>query len=225
MQKLLSTRTRPSDKYQVIYKTYYSERYDDRYAQLRETFDRLVYPTLVIKKNSGWGKVKSLFSKDISDLFSENDEVFAEINPLLAEQVVKAYLIDLIRYKEYHYNPRDANLKFDDYAKAIHQDSEEARRLDRDKATAFLVKWILKIKPIQITLGKDFDFKNDTLVNKVNYINTDFALMIAANMLRIDFSQVPSKQRIMLRHQFQYRPFDENIFSMLFSVYVRHHRV
>ena len=134
----------------AIYDRFYCDREADRFANLMVVFEGL------------------------ASIVSESDlGVSLEMDYLCLGEIVRSYFFDTIRYKEYHFDPKDPELY-----KAV-EDQEKVRallrefgvnrvaeldplspewtnlvhecvRINKSKVAAYTVKWILRYKPISV---------------------------------------------------------------------------
>jgi len=145
----------------AIYDRFYSDREADRFANFMEVFDGLA--SIVAESDLG---------------------VSLEMDYLCLGEIVRSYFFDTIRYKEYHFDPKDADHYHEpddqervrsllqefgvssvseidelspEWAKLVH----ECVRINKSKVAAFTVKWILRYKPISVfaqsEIAKDHD--------------------------------------------------------------------
>lgn len=105
----------------------------------------------------------------------------AEIDPRRLKLAVESAYQDIARYKDFH------------------QKDPATELLDCTKRCAFLLKWIIKFKPIEI---RNVDFENETL-DYVELVNETFALYLfdvhLSDELKFDVGIAQSKI-----HQFAY---------------------
>ncbi len=140
----------------AIYDRYYSDREADRFVNFVEIFE------------------------DLASIVAESDlGVSLEMDYLRLGEIVRSYFFDTIRYKEYHFDPKDPG----DYEKPEDQEKVEALlrefskarktsikgvadldplwpewaqlvhecvRINKSKVAAYTVKWILRYKPISV---------------------------------------------------------------------------
>lgn len=134
----------------AIYDRFYSDREADRFANLVEIFEGL------------------------SSLVAESDlGVNLSMDYLCLGEIVRSYFLDTIRYKEYHFDPKNPSqyqsaedsqrvaerLKefgvdrvedLDPLSAEWTQLVHECIRINRSKVAAYTVKWILRYKPISV---------------------------------------------------------------------------
>ncbi|MFV0410177.1 MAG: hypothetical protein ACK5LJ_10930 [Paracoccus sp. (in: a-proteobacteria)] len=209
---------KPSRRYTAIFKDYYEKKSQEQIRYLDDMAELFLFPESALENKKGrWAKAWDYVSSKpkVRDYFS-SDSIGAYACPFHLVNISKAYFIDIIRYKEYHYNPEEENIPYEEYAKAIHG-GEKPRRLDADKRAAFLIKWILKTQPIQVELSKDADLDSYDNQNQVWYVNEHFSLFVLWQTIGVKEKKVPEKEQLALLHQFRYRPYDENIFSLTFK--------
>lgn len=134
----------------AIYDRFYGDREADRFANFMVVFEGL------------------------ASIVSESDlGVSLEMDYLCLGEIVRSYFFDTIRYKEYHFDPKDPELykavedqqkvrgllrefgvsKVEDldplspeWTRLVH----ECVRINKSKVAAYTVKWILRYKPISV---------------------------------------------------------------------------
>lgn len=207
----------PSWRVTDIYEKHYASKAKDQ----REYLVRMAYSFLQPKaslEELGWlERIIEKFSGTVPpDYFPEDCHVTAMISPFHVERLVRAYWIDIIRYKEYHYNPANPDVDYAKYADEIHNGGD-MRRLGHDKIAAYLVKWILKSQPIQVDLGEMTDTKDPKLNDLIWYVNCYFALVIACDQLKVNLASLDASLRSDLLYHFRFRPYDESAFTHIFK--------
>jgi len=134
----------------AIYDRFYSDREADRFANFMEVFDGLA--SIVAESDLG---------------------VSLEMDYLCLGEIVRSYFFDTIRYKEYHFDPKDPDQyesledqekvrallqkfgvssvdELDELSPQWAQLVHECVRINKSKVAAFTVKWILRYKPISV---------------------------------------------------------------------------
>lgn len=134
----------------AIYDRFYSDREADRFANFMEVFEGL------------------------ASIIAESDlGVELEMDYLCLGEIVRSYFFDTIRYKEYHFDPKnpdefknevdqkkaagllkefgvsqvqDLDPLSPEWTRLVH----DCVRINKSKVAAFTVKWILRYKPISV---------------------------------------------------------------------------
>ena len=207
----------PSWRYTSIYEDHYAEKADKQRKFLTEVAYQFLEPQAFLETRGLWEKVKAKLSQsNLHNYFPEGSGIEAVVSPFHIERLSRAYFIDIIRYKEYHYNPKDEGVPYDEYVAKIHS-GDDKRRLGPDKIAAFLVKWILRSQPIQVEISRNANLKDPRLNDLIWYVNIYFALFVAAEKLQVPLKSLDRKQRLDLLHHFRFRTFDESAFILLFK--------
>lgn len=145
--------------------------------------------------------------------FNENFELC--LDPYKTKSLTESYFFDVVKYKDYHFNPKDENLNpFDlDFTKAVHK-----KKISQNKAASLTAKWILKYMPIQIFADCEYELsQNESKL--ISSINAWFALHEALSIMGKDLSTLDPKLEEELIYHFMYRQFDErHFFTILGSI-------
>lgn len=152
------------------------------------------------------------------------DQFTASLDVIAVEKLCDAYFIDVIRYKEYHISPDDHNpIPVDplsrEWAIALHNE-ETGKRLKFSKIAALTVKWLLKYKPIILSIDDGIDPESiDPRSRRVaSFINEDFALIHSMRLINANISKVDEKTHADLIYHYKYRQFDERHFFLLYEM-------
>lgn len=113
----------------------------------------------------------------------------AEMNKALLLHAVESYFLDIRRLKTFH----------------------GMERADRYKIAGYFLKWISKIKPIQI--GRLGSLSPD-LQKRGILVNADFALIHALTVANIDQARVNSRLLISLLYSAHYRALDGGVMAV-----------
>lgn len=207
-----------SKRTKAIYNRYYAEREATRFANLYAVYDTLA--TYV----------------DASDL-----GVKLEIDYLGLGEIVRSYFLDVIRYKEYHFDPKFSSEEFSaqvsasslksiddidplspEWASLVHQTAN----INESKVAAYTVKWILRYKPISALVTKSGIAEMNGTTKPVDSakplpfimnINEYYALHCAFLALGISAQSVSRRKIDELIYCFRFRSFDESSYFMILS--------
>ena len=207
-----------SRRTKAIYERFYQEREAKRYANLYFIFEQLAAHV------------------DASDLGAK-----LEIDYLSLGEIVRSYFLDVIRYKEYHFDPppklttgsvkslqamendQGTSIGIDPLSPEWTESVHSLVNVNASKVAAFTVKWILKNKPISVmnaatqihqNLGTALPMSFDPFLAN---INEHFSLHCAFIALDIDARQVSSRKIDELIYCFRFRNFDESAYFMILS--------
>lgn len=154
------------------------------------------------------------------------DEFIHVVDHERLSKAIDSYFLDVIKYKEYHFNSDIEDV----YSEAWCKDVHEEHRINDSKVAAFTAKWLLKAAPISI-MPKDFSSSTPRPENDdICHINERFALDCSLYALfRNSYLNLDASSYENLYYDFKYRNYDERIyfskFSLLFElVKLRKHR-
>lgn len=178
-------------RYQEIYSTVYKKRAEDRY-------DHIV----------------SMIESVIDDLKIDPQYFHVDLHRL--SNLVDSYFLDVIRYKEYHFN-YDSNSYEDKFSKESIFELHENKLINESKVVSFLVKWFLRYAPITV-LRQDIDDDiphlnaEDKLI--LESINEYIALQIILYTLfeKEEHDLIDDCLTESLFYDLKYRFFDEKIY-------------
>ena len=135
---------------------------------------------------------KSLMDKIknfIQDTGDDDMEIFS--STFLLDHISKSYHLDVAKYKAFH-----------DY-----DDTD----IDPYKVASYLVKWIIKIKPILVTKqgNNSKDLKKSLIINEL------FAFELACTYIGIYSDKIDIDLHERIIYNLHYRDFNVNIFNLL----------
>jgi len=135
--------------------------------------------------------LRSKGEKFITDIGTNNIEIFS--SNFLLEHVAKSYLLDVEKYKAFHDFPN--------------------KDINKYKVAAYLVKWILKIKPMMHTPhnqgNTDSEKKHSILINEL------FAFDLACSKVGIEVNSINPDQHERIIYNLHYRDYNVGIFNIL----------
>jgi hypothetical protein len=146
-------------------------------------------------------------------------------------ELIRSYFLDVIRYKEYHFNPDDRSPEFSrilssldlgeldgvdplsrEWTKLVHK----TVNINKSKVAAFTVKWILAYKPISV-ISLQVEPTSAEQPMFFTCVNEYFALNAALFALEIDASKISERKIDELIYAFRFRKFDELSYFMILS--------
>lgn len=148
--------------------------------------------------------------------------------------VCRAYFIDVIRYKEYHFASKNKIPK-DHSAQAISTSSEywdeyvhNKSLLNHAKRASFIAKWLMLVKPITAVhlsmqeSGQPIPSERDQ--KEYFNLNAEFAIIyIITDCIGPAWENCPQKTRDKfyddLLYHFKFRPVDEKHFFLIFDTF------
>jgi DNA-binding transcriptional ArsR family regulator len=200
-----------SRRIQAIYEHHYADREEQRFENLYRIFDMLAAYV------------------EASDLGAK-----IEIDYQSLAEIIRSHFLDIIRYKEYHFDPKvelgskelaelgiSSIEKLDplspEWARLVHS----AVNINASKVAAYTVKWILRYKPISVIStrvdGSEHQPSIDISHPFLTSINEFYALHCAFLVLGVDMSKVSKRKIDELIYCFRFRAFDESAYFMILS--------
>jgi hypothetical protein len=215
---------RVSRRINAIYETYYADRETQRFENLYVIYDRIA-----------------------SHVAAISPDVKLEIDLTGLAELIRSYFLDVIRYKEYHFNPKADISKIDQTATILSESG--ARSLDEidplspswtkvvhtlgnvnsSKVASYSAKWILKYKPISVVSSvnlSNLDFQSENPAKSLRMrppgfflsnINEIYALEVALFALQLDVGDIPVEKIDNLIYSFRFRNFDESSYFSILS--------
>lgn len=146
-------------------------------------------------------------------VFGVNDECYDWfISPFKIQKCVESYYLDVIKYKEFHFNPinEDCDVTSPDFINSVHE-----KLVNESKAAAFSVKWILKSMPIYVLAKKTLSKDESMLLDMVNEI---FAFRYAVRLMDIDPNKIDDTDTRDILYHLKYRNYDDRNLMLIFSL-------
>jgi hypothetical protein len=130
-------------------------------------------------------------------------------------KIVKAldsYFLDVIKYKEYHFNCEESvDIFSEKWAQYIHVD----KKINDSKVAAFSAKWLLKAAPIYIVPKANTPVLDDFIC----HINAFFVLnCVLYCLLKYDHDLVDQSDFEKLFYDFRYRTVDDRSYFSRFEL-------
>ncbi len=133
-------------------------------------------------------------------------------------ELVRSYFIDVIRYKEYHFNPDKDDLqgrKLDVFSREW-SDLVHKKRINSSKVATLSVKWVLAYKPISVISDAELTIEEEVKTH-LAHVNENYALNIALSALGVEETSVPQPRIEELLYNFRFRGFEEGGYYLLLS--------
>jgi hypothetical protein len=149
-------------------------------------------------------------------------------------ELVRSYFLDVIRYKEYHFDPDRNSSEFSSVAKSLGIESEEAltgidplssewtelvhstANINRSKVASYTAKWILAYKPVSLlNVGSEITPLPGSIF--LSSINEYYALNCALFALEIPAASVQDSKIDEIIYSFRFRKYDEAAYFMILS--------
>lgn len=129
-------------------------------------------------------------SKEFIEKSLDEYNINVRISNFLFEHIAKSYYLDIIKYKMFHKYKQDINCY---------------------KVSSYLVKWILKVKPLFIIEhGETIQEKNISL--KINEV---FAFELACIICKISSKDISKNSKDRIIYNLHYRDYNVGLFNLL----------
>lgn len=192
-----------SDKYLGIYETYYARAAKQRFVEI--------------------GLSVKMFKQSIlSRHFDFTSFYDCYVDDVRLKHAVYSYFMDIIRHKEFHFNGTGTG----DEPVSVHGDrSDGGKYIDTNKQAAYMVKWLLKTKPISIMICPETNKAWLEVIelaarqkDLIIYTNEMFALIYATGVLGVNPMKIDNSYKERLIYQLHYRPFEEGACIEMFDL-------
>jgi hypothetical protein len=127
-------------------------------------------------------------------------------------KAVESYFLDVIKYKEYHFDgPANTDVFSDVWTEYVHVE----KKINDSKVAAFSAKWLLKASPIYVVQKKGIVIADDLFC----HINELFVLnCVLYALLQDDYNLVDEDEYKKLFYDFKYRNLDERAYFSRFEL-------
>jgi len=187
-------KTPVSARVETLFKSYYKD-------QAREKTNQLICAAHDFVSNT-----------TLSDVFC------IQVNDILVAKLVNSYILDVIRYKEYHFSYEKGDETYESWEKKVHLE----KSINESKKASFTAKWLLRTSPIAVHhLG---DVTDPVQLNVIYTINEAFALRTAYRQVGIDIKSVPLEIQKDALYNFKFRNFDEYWFASNLEILERFYK-
>lgn len=195
-----------SKRVKCIYKRYYEPKSGARFQSLYEVYYSMA-----------------------SRIEAVHPNIRIEIDHHSLSEMIRSYFLDVIRYKEYHLDPKLTDIESTEGVNHLSEAWSEklhcSSKINVSKVAAYTVKWILRYKPISVlyTDAESINFNDVDSVPKkktgdmLANVNEYYALHVAFLLLDIEASEVSDKTSDELIYCFRFRAFDESSYFMILS--------
>ncbi|MDR0688044.1 MAG: hypothetical protein LBF55_05065 [Prevotellaceae bacterium] len=130
-----------------------------------------------IKESKRFDTLVAGYEKFCAHLLSPQTRAIICLNRAILSGMVRSYFDDIERFKEY----------------------TGSERADRHKQAAYTIKWIAKLKPIQIKIDEKEDKVYETASKELLEVNARFAVY-AGIVLFLDERVIPLVSKMVLEH-------------------------
>jgi hypothetical protein len=146
-------------------------------------------------------------------------------------EIIRSYFLDVIRYKEYHFDPNDEDKSFSKHLARLGLSSIDevsplspewtelvhvTSNIHSSKVASYTAKWILIYKPISV-ISPSSEFSKEAVNPLVASINEYYALLCALFALEIKAENVDPKRIDELIYAFRFRKFEESAYFSILS--------
>jgi hypothetical protein len=127
---------------------------------------------------------------------------------------ITSYYLDIIRFKEYHFNTETIS-------KSNHEKALHTKLVSQTKAAAFTLKWMLKYQPLVAYAKDPFDLVDHEKIF-LEYLPFVVALNFSIRTLGIQPHALPHDTYQDLLYHLRFRPYEERGFMLYFDLLVKH---
>jgi hypothetical protein len=124
--------------------------------------------------------------REFSSAWSQPDKADCFLNRALLLAACESYFRDIYRRKDFH----------------------DIRVADDHKRAGYIVKWLVKFRPIQ--------YRADYISKKVSLANEFFALWVASEHLSVNVVEIPAGVVEHMIYHFRFRAFDADTWALSF---------
>lgn len=181
-----------SSRINKIYSEYYSDKAKRRHTYLSQVSKRFL-EHLDLEKIDG-------------------HKVVCELSDIRLRGIVNSYFLDVIRYKEGHFEPIGFEPYSQEWVEAIHKH----KFISQSKVAAFSVKWILKYAPIYL----EFSPSNVKLDRLATSVNAMLALSVSLDVFGMGPQDLSERDIEHFLYHFKYRNYEEKSFFLVFDRWV-----
>lgn len=203
----------------AIYREFYQERETARFETLYGIFSQL-----------------SHFAE------ASDEGVQLRLDYLRLVEAIRSYFLDTIRYKEYHFDPKEDDPEVEailakqgassiseldpmsrEWAELVHRTA----KINGSKVAAYTVKWLLRCRPISVVTPVPANEEELRRVEAlpppkqqssfIANINEHFAIQSALYALELDIRDVALHRMNELLYNLRFRPFEESTYFMILS--------
>jgi len=189
------------------------------------------------------GRISYIFDKYYRDAFSRkilqayrgarsaarglklDDNYQWHVDLMKVEDFVTSYFLDVIKYKEYHFNPKpEVGQKPPDvwdvsYLDAVHKknaDPAKDKAINCSKVAAFKTKWWLRYMPISVHVLDGFAVPERDRSN-ISHVNETFILYYCLDLMGLRSTITTGNWDSMLYH-LKYRALDDRSLMLAYSM-------
>jgi hypothetical protein len=177
-----------------IYHTYYRERAKEKFIHTMEWVGK-------------YGKLNGVLGSNF-DFF---------IDDVKLGRCLESYYLDVIKYKEYHFNP-DAACSGDVFSKEFSEKVHSGEKfINSAKVAAFTTKWLLKARPIYVRPVNGYK-PTITESTFLDAINETFVLGHVLDLMGLTTSQFTGGEISDLLYHLKYRSSDDRCLMLIYSL-------
>lgn len=142
-----------------------------------------------------------------------------KLDDIAVAEAIRSYFLDVIRYKEYHFNPEHTGEKpsdIDPFSKEWVEKIHKGKRINANKVAALTVKWLLMYKPVSV--HRDLEKVTSEEENYLTtHINEFFALSLGLYALGLSIQDLDSEIVREIIYNLRFRDYDEGAYFMIFK--------
>ncbi|MBF0333448.1 MAG: hypothetical protein HQL40_07335 [Alphaproteobacteria bacterium] len=155
-----------------------------------------------------------------------NDEFSWYVDLYKVEDFATSYFLDVIKYKEYHFNPRPGQggdcpdiltKAYLDAVHARHADPDKDKALSLPKVAAFATKWWLRYMPISIHVDPHHKL-SDKERSDITYINESFILFYCLDLMSLKRELITKSNWDNMIYHMKFRVLDDRSLMLAYSM-------
>jgi hypothetical protein len=155
-----------------------------------------------------------------ADLFLKNLPIYNKCNCRVDFQkmvaLVDSYFLDVIRFKEYHFQPKLPNGTVDVFSKDWMDYVHREKLLHPSKVGALLSKWILKYSPI-IIIPKSEELISQDDAKIICSANAGFALNFSLSSMGVSQEDIDKETASDVLYHFRFRNYEDRSFFLIYN--------
>jgi hypothetical protein len=182
-----------SDRYQYLYANFY-------YDKARERYDNLVQ-----------------YAESYIENIDFNDKLFSCVDTIKVDAFITSYFLDVMRFKEYHFQPSVDGLAGYERDKCVHAE----KLLNSGKVGAFTTKWLIKYSPV-VLIPKEGLGLNHVEQTFLAFAPFAIALNFSLRLMDINPRDVPVDIHRDILYHIRFRGFDDRSFMLYYNLLVRY---
>ena len=178
-----------SERYKYLYSEFYYEKARERFAKLVEYLD--VY----------------------RDQIDFKQKLFTEVDLVKVDAFVTSYYLDVIRFKEYHFNAGGET----EFSSARDIEIHGKKLLSKTKVGSFTTKWLLRYQPL-VTVARDPSNLDENERTYLEFAPFAVALNFSLRAMDVKPRSLPLDLHRNIMYHLRFRSFDDRTFILYYDL-------